>query len=56
MTAALIIFVLCAFIIWKGIREMEARDRKKAEAEKREEHKKLQADLDRIHKRPMLRL
>lgn len=52
MTAAFIILILCSYIIWRGLTDIMEDERLR----KIEERKKLQADLDRIHKRPMLRL
>lgn len=49
---ALIILILCFYIIWRGLTDIMEDER----IRKIEERKKLQADLDRIHKRPMLRL
>lgn len=52
MTALAVILILCGFIIWHGLVHIMEDER----IRKIEERKKLQADLDRIHKRPMLRL
>lgn len=49
---ALTILILCSYIIWRGMLDIMEDER----IRKTEERRKLQADLDRIHKRPMLRL